>query len=272
MSIFYQNRGERVWFHLSENHSFALHLHKQVELLVVLEGSITADIDCKEYQISAGEGVLVFPNRLHSYSTPENSRSLICIFDSGFCPDFQKLFQSVIPVSPQFPLKALSAHGNLALQGLQKLTGEYDLSQNLPKAVTSYTQGYLTLLLTDLFSVLSLMPEPQYSDSELEQQLLSYIDSHYTDALTLELLSRQLGVNPSRISRIFSRKLHTSLPRYVTSRRLEYAKKQLTTTSLSVTRIALDAGFGSARTFFREFRRACGISPGEYRRGGSAVL
>ena len=45
----------------------------------------------------------------------------------------------------------------------------------------------------------------------------------------------------------------------------EYAKELLSNSGLSVTRIALDAGFGSARSFFREFRRAFHVSPGEYR-------
>lgn len=271
MSVFYQSRGERVWFHLSDNHGFAPHLHRQAELLLVLEGSVTADVDCREYRIDAGEGVLVFPNRLHGFSTPESSRSLICIFDSGFCPDFQKLFQSGIPVPPCFPPESLSAHGSLALRELLKLAAEFDLSQRLPKTAVSYAQGYLTLLLTDIFAALSLAPESGYSDPGLEQQLLLYIDSHYTEDLTLELLSRRFGVSPFRISRIFSERLHSSLPHYINSRRLEYAKDLLTNTGLSVTRIALDSGFGSTRTFFREFKRACGVSPGEYRRGDSAA-
>lgn len=270
MSIFYQSRTGRVWFHLSENHSFDSHLHRQVELLIVLEGGLAATIDYREYQVSAGEGIIIFPNRLHSFFTPENSRILICIFDSSFCHDFRKFFQSGIPENPHFILKDFSCHSQLALQELLKLTSQFDLSQQLPEHVISYAQGYLTLLLTDIFSGLSLSAEREYSDPELEQQLLLYIDRHYTDNLTLEHLAREFGVSPFRISRIFSAKLQTSFPHYVNSRRLEYAKELLANSGLSVTRIALDAGFGSARTFFREFKRAFCVSPGEFRRGSNA--
>lgn len=270
MSIFYQSRAERVWFHLSENHSFAPHLHRQVELLIVLEGSLTASVDHNEYQVSADEGIIIFPNRLHSFFTPENSRILICIFDSGFCHDFRNLFQSGIPDTPHFLMNTLSDHSKLALRELLKLTSEFDLNLHIPNPVICYTQGYLTLLLTDIFAGLALTSESKYSDPELEQQLLLYIDSHCTDALTLDLLSREFGVSPFRVSRIFSGKLHTSLPRYVNSRRLEYAKELLTNSGLSVTRIALDTGFGSSRTFFREFKRTYGVSPGEFRRGSTA--
>lgn len=270
MSFFYQNRAERVWFHISENRSFAPHLHRQVELLLVLEGIVTVTADDAAFQLSAGEGVIVFPNRLHSFTTPESSRILICIFDSSFCHAFRNFFQNDIPDNPRFLFHAFSCHGRHALQELLKLTSEFDQALRMPENIVLYAQGYLTLLLTDIFAGLSLSPEQRMNEPELEQQLLLYIDSHYTDNLTLEYLAREFGVSPFRISRIFSEKLHTSFPHYVNSRRLEYARELLANSGLSVTRIALDAGFGSVRTFFREFKRTYLISPGEYRRNGNA--
>lgn len=265
MSIFYQSRNERVWFHISENRSFAPHLHRQVELLLALEGSFTATIDHDTYLVSQGEGVIVFPNRLHSFDTPESSRILICIFDSSFCHDYRKSFHDGIPDDPRFLFRAFSSHSSLALREILKLTEEFDQNLQIPENIVSYAGGYLTLLLTDIFTGLSISAEREYSDPELEQQLLLYVDSHCTDHLSLEQLAREFGVSSFRISRIFSAKLHISLPRYVNSRRLEYAKELLSNSGLSVTRIALDAGFGSARSFFREFRRAFHVSPGEYR-------
>lgn len=270
MSIFYQSRAERIWLHTSENHSFEPHLHRQAELLVVLEGSLTATVDHREYTVSADEGILVFPNRLHSFSTSEKSRALICIFDSSFCYGFRRFFQNSSPDTPHFPLSSFSAHSRLALRELLSLASQFDLSLRIPDDVASYAQGYLTLLLTDFFREIPVTSEVKYSDPQLEQQLLLYIDSHYTENLSLEQLAREFGVSPFRVSRIFSSKLHSSFPLYVNSRRLEYAKELLANSSLSVTRIALDTGFGSTRTFFREFRRAFQVSPGEFRRQSHA--
>ncbi len=266
MSVFYQSRAEHIWLHASENHSFEPHLHRQVELLIVLEGSLSATVDHREYTVAAGEGLLVFPNRLHSFSTPESSRTLICIFDSSFCHDFRRFFQSNAPDTPHFSLQGFSAHSRLALRELLSLTSQFDLSLRIPEAAASYARAYLTLLLTDFFNKIPVVSETKYSDPQLEQQLLLYIDSHYTENLSLEQLAREFGVSPFRVSRIFSSKLHSSFPLYVNSRRLEYAKELLTNSSLSVTRIALDTGFGSTRTFFREFRRTFHVSPGEFRR------
>lgn len=266
MSIFYQNRKEHVWFHLSKDHSFAPHLHRQVELIIVLDGALTATTDCKSYVLEAGDGILIFPNRLHSFVTDTSSRILICIFEEDFCYEFGKLFRTKLPEDPHFTFSMLSRHSELALQGLFALTSEFDLSKRIPAREEHYAKGYLTLLLSDLFTQFTLVTASSSGDSDLEQQLLLYIDTHFTEELTLELLARRFGVSPFQISRIFSSKLHMSLPRYVNSRRLEYAKNLLTHSGLSVTQIALDTGFGSARTFFREFQRSTGVSPGEFRR------
>ena len=103
-------------------------------------------------------------------------------------------------------------------------------------------------------------------DLELEQRLLLYLDTHYTEELSLESLSKEFGVSRFVLSRIFTEKLHTTFPDYVNSRRLDYARDLLLSTELSVTQIALDVGFGSSRTFFRAFHSAYHTTPGAYRR------
>lgn len=265
MSIFYQSRSESIRFYTSENNTYATHLHRQVELIVMLDGTLTVTVEQRKYLLTAGEGVLVFPNRLHGLNTEKNSRILLCIFDSDFCHSFRPFFRDNT-AEPVFCMNQLSSHSRIALEGLLNLTKEFQRGADIPESVILHSQGYLTLLLTDIFNALSLHAQAGYTDLELEQQLLLYIDSHYTDNLTLSLLSREFGVSPFRLSRIFSDRLYTSFPQYVNSRRLEYAADLLSDTSLSVTRIALDAGFGSTRTFFREFRKRYGSTPGEYRK------
>lgn len=269
MSIFYQSRAESIRFYTSENNTYAPHLHRQAELLVVLEGGLTVTVEQNSYPLSAGNGALIFPNRLHSLDTEKSSRILLCIFDSDFCHSFSSFFRGSAAV-PVFRMDSLSPHSQTALDGLLELTGEFLRGAAIPEDVVLHAQGYLTLLLTDIFSALTLRSQPGYTDLELEQQLLLYIDSHYTDNLSLTLLSREFGVSPFRLSRIFSDRLYTTFPKYVNSRRLEYAADLLSGTSLSVTRIGLDAGFGSTRTFFREFQKRYGATPGEYRKLQSA--
>lgn len=257
MSIIYQNRTERFQFFTSTNNSFGAHLHRQIELIVVLEGTMTVSVDHTQYVLSINDGIIIFPNQLHSLYTENHSQILLCIFEKEFCPSYKNIFQIGHPTIPTFTLNQHSPHSNVAVNGLLSLTPECSLL---------LSEGYLTLLLASILEHIKLSTEPTYADFELEQNLLLYIDAHYTEDLSLEILSKEFGVSRFRLSRLFADTLHTSFPSYVNSKRLEYGKSRLESTTLSVTQLALDAGFGSSRTFFREFKHTYGISPGEYRK------
>lgn len=267
MSIFYQNRQERLRLFTSDNNTFTTHLHRQVELLIVLKGSLIFTANHVSHQLTEGTCAIVFPNQLHSLETPEQSHILLCIFDADFCHSYWKYFQNSVPENNTFSLSSLTQHGNTATCGLWQLTQEFPKGASIPEPVAAWAEGYLTLLLADIFSHISLQSKAASEDLELEQRLLIYLDSHYTENLSLELLSKEFGVSRFVLSRLFTEKLHTSFPYYVNSKRLELARDLLSSTDLSVTQIALDAGFGSSRTFFREFQQAFHVTPGEYRKG-----
>lgn len=273
MSIFYQNSRERLRLYTSRNNTFASHLHKQVELIIVLEGSLTVTADSKPHKLTPGQGILVFPNRLHSLYTDAatGSHILLCIFEPDFCPHYRKYFQSYLPERNDFDLDILSPHSRLASEQLLALTETFDRKEPIPAYISSLAEGYLSLLLADLFTPslanpFRLQHQNGGEDLELEQRVLIYLDEHFTEELSLEHLSKEFGISRFRLSRLFSEKLQTGFPSYVTSKRLEYARELLSTTDESVTNIALDAGFGSSRSFFREFKNAYRMTPNEYRK------
>lgn len=266
MSIFYQNRLERFRFFTSTDITFGAHLHRHVELLVVLEGTLRVTLDHQEYDVDAGYGIIIFPNKLHSLKTPVHCRILLCIFDIDYCHSYQKYFQTLQPAAPVFCLDDLSSHVHTALEGLLQLTAGRHRNAPIPESVVNFSEGYLVLLLACVFEKLPLEEKGESCDLELEQKLLIYIDSHFTEQLSLEILSKEFGISRFSLSRMFSEKLNVNFPYYVNSKRLEFALELLADSTLSITQIALDAGFGSSRTFFREFREHYGMTPGEYRK------
>ncbi len=265
MSIFYQDRAEHLQFYLSDNNICTPHLHKQAELFYVLEGHLSVTVDGKERILSPGEGALIFPNQLHSTDTDGTSRILLCIFDSDFCHSYARYFRHTHPENNFFVLDKTDVHSKIALMGLLRLTRDFERKAPVPPDILPCAEGYLTLLLSRLFAQLSLTDLPESEDLELEQRLLIYLDSHFTENLSLDILSRKFGVSRFTLSRIFSEKLHTTFPNYVNAKRLAYAADLLRSGNLSVTQIALDAGFGSSRSFFREFQKEYRTTPAKYR-------
>ncbi|MEM7019925.1 MAG: DNA-3-methyladenine glycosylase 2 family protein, partial [Pseudomonadota bacterium] len=98
------------------------------------------------------------------------------------------------------------------------------------------------------------------------QRALGLIESGALNDGTLEQLSDRLGVSSRHLNRLFHQHLGASPLAVAQTRRLHFAKKLLNETNLSMTDIALAAGFGSVRRFNAAFRKTYDCSPTELRR------
>ena len=150
MSFFYQNRKEQLYLYLSNNNPYAVHLHRQLELIYVLSGSTTVTVEQQEFPLAPGQGVLVFPNQMHGLKHVEPGQNLLCIFEPDFCHSFRHFFQNKKPSRNDFAISTLSEHSHIALQGLEALASTMEKDRPTPSDVQIYAEGYLTLLLASL--------------------------------------------------------------------------------------------------------------------------
>lgn len=108
-----------------------------------------------------------------------------------------------------------------------------------------------------------------YGKKELHRHILharEMIDRQYADpGLSLNMVAEQVGIHPSYLSRLFKENLGVSFLDYLGELRVERAKELLRGTELAVKEIAQRIGFQSMPTFFRVFKKYCGMSPGQYR-------
>jgi transcriptional regulator GlxA family with amidase domain len=95
--------------------------------------------------------------------------------------------------------------------------------------------------------------------------LMAWADSHLHEPLTLSLLASQAGMSTRTLARRFDAETGRSALRWVSDRRITRARTLLEDTDLSVTDIAFATGFGSLGAFRRQFARATGTTPREYR-------
>jgi AraC family transcriptional regulator, regulatory protein of adaptative response / DNA-3-methyladenine glycosylase II len=83
---------------------------------------------------------------------------------------------------------------------------------------------------------------------------------------SLEDLASKLGVGSRHLRRLFQTHIGASPKNLATTQKILFAKKLLTETDLSVTRIAFASGFGSIRRFNAAFSKTYGTTPSAIRR------
>lgn len=93
-----------------------------------------------------------------------------------------------------------------------------------------------------------------------------YIDHHYKEQLTLDLLATEANVNKYYLAHTFKQAYGISPINYMIARRIQESKRLLVETDLSLSQISGILGFSSASYFSQSFRKAEGISPVEYRK------
>lgn len=85
------------------------------------------------------------------------------------------------------------------------------------------------------------------------------------DSLSLNDLSKQLGVHPAHISRAVPKYLNTTLGDYMRQQKVKNAINYILNSNLSLTDIAYVCGFSDQSHFIRVFKMYIGMTPRQYR-------
>jgi AraC family transcriptional regulator len=90
---------------------------------------------------------------------------------------------------------------------------------------------------------------------------------HYEfgERFSFEDLARSAGVHPTHLAREFHRFYRCSMGDYVRERRIEFARERIAATDISLSEIALSAGFFDQSHFSRTFKIYTGFTPRQYR-------
>ena len=98
--------------------------------------------------------------------------------------------------------------------------------------------------------------------------MAQFVRDHHRSELRIADVAAAVHLTHSHAMTVFRRTVGVTLGQYVTMCRVAEAQRLLLTTSLRVTEIAEEAGFGSLSSFYEHVSEACGMTPRGYRRQG----
>ena len=96
--------------------------------------------------------------------------------------------------------------------------------------------------------------------------IIRYLQEHLAEEISLNILADAFHLSAQYISQLFKNEIGVNFLVYLTSIRMERAKKLLISTSLSIGEISEKCGYGDYRVFTKAFKKAEGSTPSQYRR------
>lgn len=242
---------------------FTEHWHERIELLLMEEGTMYLTVEGKNWQAKPGDVVLIPPGAVHTAHTGVQPVLYhVVIFDvNTFLTGVRgnrRLIQPIISGKAIFPNVI---HEPQAVQAIRSLVDMYRAGEN-------YSSLFLTSYIYLFFGLLyqNLVPEaaaPPVSDNNF-LEILNYIDTHFTEPLSVAEISERFGYAESHFCRRFKATLGLTPTNYIRTLRMEEAKRLLEEGKQSISEVANACGFVDSGYFTRCFRQVYGYAPSRY--------
>lgn len=256
-----------------------LHWHEHFEIIVMEHGRGIFHVDSHPYEIQAGEVLIVPSGGLHVGYSMENAplRYTSIVLHGSLFDDWKQDAQHEQLVEPyvsnryQFPVRpaahvpSCSAHFSLLQAVLEEDAAK---GQAYQLAIKNYLHLFFTLLArTFLPKQLASSPKEHLSfNRERFKPLLTYVEEHFSEKITIEQAAKFVNLNPYHFCKTFKKLTGRTFIDYVNLCRVNEAERLLLESHLTVTEIAGSVGCDNPNYFTKLFKQYKGITPSKVRR------
>ncbi len=257
-------------------YSVPQHWHDELEWLYVETGILCLTVHGKSFELHPGQFCFINSGELHEIKSTGESYHHAVVFQAKFL-DFELYdtcqHQFIGPVTSRrltFPTLADALPPDTAravLGHLQAIAALYHAPEpTAPLAIKIHILQILELLYR--FDALTEdAPSPKEAENLTKlKTVISYLHEHYREPLTLQKLADLAYLSPTYFCHYFRKQTGKSPITFLNEYRIEQAARLLTSSSLSVSQIAVSVGFDNFSYFIRKFRACKHVSPTEYRR------
>ena len=250
------------------------HLHRELELGLILDGAVTLLRSGDACCLQKGDLYLINPLEAHEFAADGRGALILSVQLST------KVMDSFFTEPP-----VLHFSGSPRIN--DHFTGREDLLRQLRLLCLDLAHGYLGRqpgfelrcfsLTAQLLQLLHkelpcslLRPQDYLPMQQRSDRILSvtdYIEEHFTRKLLLEDLAAREGVSMHHLSHLFRQTLGVRFQTYLKKKRFEYACHLIAATNQNILDISISSGFSDVRYLTRMFQEQFGCTPREYRSG-----
>ena len=255
---FHRDKNTQTIVSLRQTMVSQMNFHDSLEFIYVISGSAEVTINNKKYTLTKGMFAALSSFVPHDFNGPESQSWLVLISRTQLHTaginlshkTFEKCVAYDIDNTILRCIEQLSAI--IKKDSISALTDEKEYTELITAA---------TSLLVRMASVICGITEYP-SGNDMIFGTIEYINDNYKKTIKVSDIARRMLCSQSTLSRQFRSTFGISITEYINSLRVTESRRLLTSDpTLTLMAVAELSGFGSLRTFHREYLKKFGYTP-----------
>ena len=251
------------------------HWHEELQFCRVLRGAICYHVNQRRFLAKEGDGIFINSGILHMAAPEGSPDSAYLCLDVGL-PLLRGFSGSVFEeryLTPYLNDQSLDAvllshevpeHQEILAQiaeiGSLHESGGFGCELGIASRLYALWELLIQQIPAD-----HAHPSSRSQTNITVQKILRYIELRYKESITMADIAEEVSFSASECCRMFKRVTGETIFSYLNDYRLEQSALLLRNTSLSVSHIAYETGFGSTSYFIKIFKKRFSVTPLRYR-------
>lgn len=249
-----------------------MHMHQYYEFYFFIEGDVSIQIEKKLYSLKAGDIVLIPPKKhhravIHNAGIPY--RRFVLWISEAYCKRLEELsedytyFMKEVLETDEYVI-----HNDIIMfNAIQSKV--YQLLEEI-QGKRFGRDGFISLEIDNLILYMNRIvyeqknPKHARDVGNLFQNLISFIDDHLNENLSLDVLAGNFFVSKYHISHVFKDNMGISIYQYIMKKRLQSCRKAMFG-DVRISEVYQQFGFKDYSSFYRAFKKEFGLSPKEFK-------
>ncbi|MFD0586431.1 helix-turn-helix domain-containing protein [Paenibacillus sp. GCM10027627] len=248
------------------------HYHKQLELLLVLDGRLDVYLEDESFFMEAGDLLLIGDSELHRDRSSGHLDYIVLQFDLD--PFFD---QSSIPYMRYFSETRLPLSKTNYIytenEAVKARTTEciHTILDEASRKETGYELAVSILIKQILLHLLrgdtrNMLKEQDNFDQIRLKPVLDYVENHLADRIQVEEVCKIANMSYYYFVKFFKKTIGLSFTEYVNYRKVKWAERLLLTKDLSISEVGERIGMPNMAHFYKMFKKYNDCSPKQFQR------
>jgi len=265
-----ENPDIEVRFYLSvdEGSYVTPHWHNSLEIVYMLEGSMTVTFENKKVTILPEEFIIVNSRTIHAV-TSKNNRALVLQIPSSV---FEKYVRNIDSFNFDIDMHKKNKDEIIKLNRIKRMF--HDMHEVYDTQPEGYLLRFNSLLYEMLFTLIhsysyklaqkQINKNNKYLDRLKE--ITTFLNTYHNEHITVFKVADKFGYNLDYLSRFFKKYMGLTIIDYLYEIRINYVYQDLIDTDFNINEIFEKHGCSNYRVAMKFFKRRYGCTPKEKRK------